>query len=57
MILIEVKPAADKWGVFIDGELFATSKHSFACDHAAQHLAKILADSEIRNYPELRRLK
>jgi len=55
MTLIEVRPLEKQWGVFIDGELFAASKHSYECDRAAKHLAVILADAEVKNYPELRK--
>jgi len=58
MILIEVLPLPREknWGVFIDSELFAKSKHSFDCDFAAIRLGKILEAAEVRHYPEMRNI-
>jgi hypothetical protein len=54
MTLIEVMPAGKIWGVYIDGELFGTSKHSFACDFAASMIFKFADAAEINRHPEMR---
>lgn len=59
--VIEVKPRVrgnvvkTEWGVYIDGELWASSKHSFDCDLFAEVLRKHVESSRVDHHPELRR--
>lgn len=52
---IEVMPAGKQWGVYIDGELFGVSKHSFACDFAAHMILKVVLAGTLDLHPELRK--
>lgn len=57
--LIEVKPRVmgnkvrTEWGVYVDGELLATSKHHFACDFFADKLAGMCENTQVDHHPEL----
>lgn len=54
-MLIEIRPLADKYyGVFVDGEVYWQSKHSFDCDFAVSQMVKFL-DAKVDRHPELRR--
>ena len=60
MPLLEVKPVHDKWGVYIDGELFALHKNSFVCDFAVHQLCTFIEHTEVNLHaderqPELQR--
>jgi hypothetical protein len=52
-VLIEVKPFERKWAVYIDGEIFGVSKHSFDADFAAERVAVLFEPlPEVKHYAE-----
>ena len=44
---IEVKENEGKWGLFIDGELFGTSKARFDCDFAKRYLETKVGNADV----------
>lgn len=58
--VIEVKPRVmgnqvkTSWGVYLDGELIATSKNSFDCDLFANVISKYVENTRVDHHPELR---
>jgi hypothetical protein len=57
--VIEIKPRVignvvpTEWGVYVDGELIAYSRHHFNCDLFAERLKKVCDNVRVDHHPEL----